>query len=164
LLDKLSKHIGDFYHREIPQQNAGLALNLTEQAIDRQIERLVSQFGGGASSQGEDGDSQELTRTLSWVPASQMREESRVLTADDFGIHEQVTLGDEEMKKSVLAEVDAMVGMDAAKRFFREIAMSVQFVEQGGNVQLLQTSLNMLVTGNPGTGKTTIARMIAKYL
>ena len=93
-----------------------------------------------------------------------MREESRVLTADDFGIHEQVTLGDEEMKKSVLAEVDAMVGMDAAKRFFREIAMSVQFVEQGGNVQLLQTSLNMLVTGNPGTGKTTIARMIAKYL
>ena len=53
MLDKLSKHIGDFYHREIPQQNAGLALNLTEQAIDRQIERLVSQFGGGASSQGD---------------------------------------------------------------------------------------------------------------
>ena len=31
-------------------------------------------------------------------------------------------------------------------------------------MQLLKTSLNMIITGNPGTGKTTIARMIAKYL
>merc|ERR1711871_1837827 len=41
LLDKLAKHISDFYSREVPQQNAGLSVNLTEKAIDRQIERLV---------------------------------------------------------------------------------------------------------------------------
>ena len=29
LIPKLEKHIGDFYHREIPVQNAGLAVNLT---------------------------------------------------------------------------------------------------------------------------------------
>ena len=38
-----------------------------------------------------------------------MKEQSRVLTADDFGISEQPTLGDEEEKAVVLAEVDAMM-------------------------------------------------------
>ena len=42
------------------------------------------------------------------------------------------------------------VGMDAAKKFFSKIAKSVSYVEQGGNVKLLATSLNMVITGNPG--------------
>lgn len=31
-------------------------------------------------------------------------------------------------------------------------------------MSLLKTSLNMIVTGNPGTGKTTIVKKIAQYL
>ena len=87
----------------------GLALNLTEAAIDRQIERIVKQFGDGLGGNSQ-GEGAELSRTLSWVPASRVKEESRILTADDFGISETPTLGDEDEKARVLAEVDALIG------------------------------------------------------
>ena len=46
----------------------------------------------------------------------------------------------------------------------KEMSQTVAFVERGGDPKVLQTSLNLQLTGNPGTGKTTTARMIARYL
>ena len=43
-----------------------------------------------------------------------------------------------------------MIGMPSAKAFFEETRQLVQFLEAGGNPQILRTSLNMVITGNPG--------------
>ena len=36
VVGQLEQHIADFYHREIGEQNGGLAVNLTEEAVQRQ--------------------------------------------------------------------------------------------------------------------------------
>ena len=63
-----------------------------------------------------------------------------------------------------MSELDDKVGMDNARAYFRRIASSVEYVQRGGSVKVLQTCMNMVVTGNPGTGKTMLARLVAGYL
>ena len=41
--------------------------------------------------------------------------------------------------------------MANVKAFFKELSRTVAFVERGGDPRVLQTSLNLRLTGNPGT-------------
>ena len=146
LVSALSKHIGEQHAADIPQQNGGLAVNLTEAACTALASRVVAHFGTALQEE------KENAKVL-----------ARVLTATDYGITDH-TLGSQEAKELARAELNGMIGMAAGKRFFEEMKTKVEFVEKGGDIKILQTSLNMRITGNPGTGKTTLARLMFTYL
>ena len=49
--------------------------------------------------------------------------------------------------------------MAPLKEFLKDLRAKVEYVERGGDTRLLEGCLNIVLTGNPGAGKTSAARL-----
>ena len=144
---RLAEHIEENHAREISQHNGGLAVNLTEEAVDNLSERLVELMEANP-----DMDKDEVVSL------------SHVLIASDFGIVEVPQLVREQEKEAIDEKVSKLIGMDNAKQKLLEFKGLVDYVEATRDVKVLQKCLNLVITGNPGTGKTTLARLFARFM
>lgn len=140
--------------------------NFSEQEWGRKVYQPQGNYSADSNGRiaGDTYSDEQEDRNLNVDESGKLNGYMRVYTPSNVDNNVDLSINDAEKLDQLMKELDAMIGLEPVKKEVHNLVnlMRMRMIRKAHGLEVPMVSMHLVFTGNPGTGKTIMARKIAE--